>query len=421
MIEPGHRVFNYKQSLWRCPMLPTRSQFLEPLIQALRDGDTAKIREHLRFFQDPEAAIEIPFGDLARVFQEEDCDFGGRGQDALESMLTPDAPTRLIVLIGQLHQRARLRALGILMKREPRTVIATLIGKLFGPNPFYGEVLPASFEEAILLAKLGPAAGPATASLAKALDEDREFYGDKAEYNTIQQQYLTALKGIGPAAKDAIPSLIRIIERGVKVDYRDEKLPYLAIEALRKMGPAAKDAIPVLKEVMRNPNRYGNPVMGTGGLAATTLKRIAILSRIAKASPPMEGIEVMEDKALRIKEPLETFRRIGEICTERNDDRFSFREMERQISVPDTTIQDYMTLVSDFFREYFRKFEGVALAADDDKKASEDRKLFDRPGSGKKPGICRPWGWKAWELTCLFLKRRDDLEAAKRWKNPPKT
>ena len=127
----------------------------------------------------------------------------------------------------------------------------------------------------------------------------------------------------------------------------------------------------------------------------------------------------MEDKALRIKEALETFRRIGEICQERKQDKFSFKEMERLLGMADTTMQNQVESISGLFREYFRKYEGVDLADDSVKTVDLGRKLVHRPGSGAKPSICRPWGWRAWELTCRFLERREQIEAAKRRASRP--
>jgi hypothetical protein len=255
---------------------------------------------------------------------------------------------------------------------------------------------------------------------------------------------INALASIGPEAKAAIPALGELVRNYTGPDYAAQRIILPALIALGEIGLAAmptlieafgdKDegirdraqfilvkqigqaAVPALIEALGDENpdvrRAAATALGSIRLGAKDILQV-------QANPA--GIEVVEDKALRIKEPLDTFRRIGEICSERNDDRFSFKQMERLISVPDTTCQDHITLVSEFFRDYFKKFEHIDLAEDDDKKADVNRKVIHRPGSGARPCICRPWGWRAWELTCRFLQRREAIEAAKRRHIRPKT
>jgi HEAT repeat protein len=283
----------------------------------------------------------------------------------------------------------------------------------------------AGWDYVTVLGQIGPDAIPAL--IAALRDED------------VREWASEALAAIGSATVPALSAALRDEDWNVR---------YWAADALGKIGGAAKDAVPALSAAMRDEDKrvrywaYSALQHVDGGAAArvqkilkeeadaahaarleTQLKEVRaihadLLELAERRASEMEGIEVVEDQALRIKDELDSFRRIGDICMERKDDRFSFREMERLLGIVDSTIQDHMSLVSEFFREYFKKFENVHLA-EDDEKVNEDRKLVDRPGSGKKPRICRPWGWKAWELTCLFLKRREEIEAARRRANRP--
>jgi hypothetical protein len=125
------------------------------------------------------------------------------------------------------------------------------------------------------------------------------------------------------------------------------------------------------------------------------------------------GIEVMGDEAVRLIEALDTFRRIGQICQERGNGRFTFTEMQRKLGLGDSTIQNHIDYIIILFHNYFNRFHGIVIAEDTDRGASTEQKLFDR-GQGKKPAICDPLGWRAWELTCRFLERREQTIAERR-------
>ena len=55
---------------------------------------------------------------------------------------------------------------------------------------------------------------------------------------------VNVLRVIGPAAKEAIPDLVKALKD------EDKYVRYLAAFALRRIGPAAKDAIPALSEAL---------------------------------------------------------------------------------------------------------------------------------------------------------------------------
>jgi HEAT repeat protein len=134
-----------------------------------------------------------------------------------------------------------------------------------------------------------------------------------------------------------------------------------------------------------------------------------------RATQELEGIEVMGDEAVLAEKALDTFRRIGEVCKVRKTNRFTFKDMQLQLGLRDTTIQERINKIGKLFRKYFKKFEyHIDIPLDTDDKFAKEHKLFDR-GKGKREStICEPLGWRAWELACQFLERRETAEAVMR-------
>ena len=56
------------------------------------------------------------------------------------------------------------------------------------------------------------------------------------------------LGGLGPAAKDAVPDLVKLL------DDPDEGVRWAAASALGGIGPAAKDAAPDLVKLLKDPD-----------------------------------------------------------------------------------------------------------------------------------------------------------------------
>jgi HEAT repeat protein len=137
----------------------------------------------------------------------------------------------------------------------------------------------------------------------------------------------------------------------------------------------------------------------------------AIQARANRAKQELKGIEVMGDEALGLKEALGYFRRIGENCKARGVDTFSFKKIAKTMKdIEEGTLRNRIDAVSDFFHNYFRAREGEILL-DDKKGTDERRQVFDR-NERIRPRICHPWGWRAWELTCQFLERQKERDAA---------
>ena len=102
---------------------------------------------------------------------------------------------------------------------------------------------------------IGPAAKDAVPALIKAL-KDKDF--------NVRRSAAAAVGKIGPAAKDAVPALIEALK---------DKDIYVRIGAallLSRIGPAAKDAVPALKAMSEN-----DPVARVRKAAVAALKSIA--------------------------------------------------------------------------------------------------------------------------------------------------
>jgi HEAT repeat protein len=117
-------------------------------------------------------------------------------------------------------------------------------------------------EIAAALGNFGPDAAPA-APVLSAIVADPLFAWDKSDA-------IVTLGKIGPAAKDAVPQLIKIL------DEKDSDLPRLAAVALGRIGPAAKAAAARLLKLS-----ISDPDEDIREAARTALQRIA-----PEAAPP---------------------------------------------------------------------------------------------------------------------------------------
>lgn len=229
---------------------------------------------------------------------------------------------------------------------------------------------------ATILAEMGPNAGPAIPTLVGLLETADE---------DILPDVLRALRSLGAEAREAAIPLIGILLG---------ENPFLsgwAASTLLAIGPAASKALRAA-------------LAGTGDEGRRRLQ--AVLDQAGEPSSEPGGIEVIRDEALQIKKQLETFHRVGEICKSRQNDQFTFIEMADAIGRSKSSIQDHFDRVSKFFRYYFTKFEGKVGLLDDEESGENSRKIFDRR-KGKKPTICRPLGWRSWELTDRLLRKQD--------------
>jgi HEAT repeat protein len=83
----------------------------------------------------------------------------------------------------------------------------------------------------------------------------------------LRREAVIALGKIGPAAKDAVPSLINLVTKGQTFSPFSQMLPGLegvrraaefeeslaAVEALAEIGPAAREAVPSISRLLRHP------------------------------------------------------------------------------------------------------------------------------------------------------------------------
>lgn len=230
-----------------------------------------------------------------------------------------------------------------------------------------------------VLKAMGPRAAALVPELVKLL---------KHAKGTARRAALFALSEIGPEAGSAVPDLIEVLSD------KDQLCRDLAAQALVAIGP---EAIPHLRQAL-------------GAAPAADREGIAfVLSRVEhKLEQWPVGIERMGDEALRLMDPLRTFRRIGEVCRDRDTDALSFEEMEDLFGRSPGTYRNHTKKVGEFFRRYFREYEGLDIPDDDDDAEPEGCKVFQR-AQAKPLRICTPLGWRAWSLTVAYLDRRDRI------------
>ena len=134
-----------------------------------------------------------------------------------------------------------------------------------------------------LLAGFGPEARAAVPLLIEQLSNEGKDYRYWA---------LEALGAIGPDAAPAVPAIIGSLQQtqreGKILYYGDERL-----ETLAKIGPAAKDAAPLLLELMNDPRLAPPP--GRAGSSSEMRFRELVMSALARIAP--ESPEV--DAAIR--------------------------------------------------------------------------------------------------------------------------
>jgi HEAT repeat protein len=123
---------------------------------------------------------------------------------------------------------------------------------------------------AYILGRIGPAAAPAAASLAKLIDDKDD---------SVAHEAILALGNIGPGAKDAVPALVKALQQGPAEKPNISAVVY----ALGKIGPGAAAAEPVLLARLASPD--GNLALMSAwalaqivpGSAATASKTVPVL------------------------------------------------------------------------------------------------------------------------------------------------
>ncbi len=375
---------------------PSAATAVPALIDCLR-GDNLTVREHaVRALREigPLAVAAVP--NLMRLFggQENPKDFDvwslrESTEDALERIGAGAVPT-LIKALSDEDGQVRAKATFLLGKMSPLSTAAmpALIEALADEQPFVRETA------ASLLGQMGKSAVAASPELIAAL-------ADKAPQ--VRVAATAALRSIG-APTAAVPALSKLL-LDESPDVRQN-----AVAALGEIGP---DVVPALVQALRDENAHVRQEAVAALMKsqpdAAWVKEIAE----AQAAGKLAGLEIMGEKARAIKEALEDFRRIGEACRERNTDRFAFRVMAKLLGDSESTLRNRLADVSNLFHEYFRDVEGKTLATDENEEADFDQKVVDR-GEKRKPTICGPWGWRAWTLTCEWLKEEEQREEARK-------
>jgi HEAT repeat protein len=388
-----------------------RSQNLESLFQAIRNADTDLIGKRLACIHDTDEEIEEAAFDLFVELCGEDTRW-----DAFRALGQVGSAALPLLTRALRHKRNDIRYVAVQTMGEmgtpgvPGLIIALenkrsrvrlhAVEHLWNMEPPASDALPALIatltQEIAALANLTGAYSYMTNGMVYTLNDS---------FNMIAF-ILSHLPVHGPAAKDAVPILIDVIQKPIG------NFHAAAIRTLGAIGWAAKDAVPALFHIASQTDTT-NDSLRTDAIEALN----KICSDESEAEVTLwtpEGIEVLGDDAVLALAPLDTFRRIGEICSRRGTDTFTFEEMPKALGLPKSTIQAQMKRVSDLFRNYFRKFEDRIDIPVDTAKVPKRGKLFDR-GQGKPvTTICRPLGWRAWTLACEFLERYERAEKAMR-------
>jgi HEAT repeat protein len=309
--------------------------------------------------------------------------------------------------------KVAVEALGKIGRAKADTVM-DLIGVLLR-----GENAQTRAKAAELLGQMGPAAKDAAPALFEALRDKDDHLSNwatvalgkiKAEAavpdlvkalregdGELQWKAARALGEIGAATTESLAALTKALRApSIKVRWR-------AARALGVIGAAAGNAVPALVEALGdeddNVRRHAGAALGSIGAAL-------------ELPVEPEGLELMGNEAVEAEEALKTFREIGRICKERDDNTFKISEMKKMLITRPSTIQNRLfEQLHKLFCSYFKWFEDITLADDQDKNAPKEQKLFDRR-KGKPPMICGPLGWRALDLACRYLDKRDRIAAA---------
>ncbi len=232
-----------------------------------------------------------------------------------------------------------------------------------------------------------------------------------------------ALGAIGGQAATAVPALVAALRDS------DEVVRGSAVEALVKIGAPPEVTVPAFIGVLDDTNednsqntalaltRIGTPAVpalyeaihhsnAMVRSAATRILALIAPEKLIDEKPTPSGIGRMA-KAYDLKEALKLFYRIGALCLDEYEGKFSFRQVAPVIDLSEPTIREMMTDVTDFFRDYFSLHghppeRGPFVAAPDDATVSWKEKIIQR-SERRQSRICEPFGRWAWELTRDFL------------------
>ncbi len=172
--------------------------------------------------------------------------------DPRPSPLDPDEKAEIIMMIGRMRSNAL-------------PAIPTLIRILKDKNE--ESVGPRGTAEcaAWALGRIGPAARDAIPTLVAAI---------KAE-DYVPRAATRALVSLGSAARSAIPDLIALLKS------KEIRWRWSAAQVLGAIGPEARDAVPALVEALNDPNYFFAADVGQALLRIDSSQRGAVETRLA--------------------------------------------------------------------------------------------------------------------------------------------
>ena len=264
---------------------------------------------------------------LINAFQDENKEVRDSALEAAV-VLGPAAAPDLVAALKNPHERIRRKATDALQQfgAEAKEVVPALVELLKAENteireaaidviqeigPDASAAVPAlrlvlsensprnlKLGAAYALGKIGPAAKDAVPELVKALeakDEVNDF---------LRSNAADALGGIGPEAKAAVPALIATLEND------DVRSPTCAAFALGSIGADAKAAIPALIQAMKQAESKKNQAEALGQIAESLQKRedVSAIPLLQDALGALEDAN-LEPKVIRpVREALESLK-----------------------------------------------------------------------------------------------------------------
>jgi hypothetical protein len=287
--------------------------------------------------------------------------------------------------------------------REQATLALAAIGPAAKPAipvliaNFTRQDCPTRIQAIRTLGEIGSASHAAVSPLLHALQQD--------EQPSIRAEAARTLGKIGVVLEPAVAHLIAAIYDS------SETVRVQAIIALESMEiPASWYGSYLKGYVLHSAASEDNKTLMMNTLECidpNEANNVRTLIQVKDSSTwKPQGIELMGEAGTLPDGELDTFYRIGQICENNGVDSFSFSEMTRLLGLPKETIGYHMNVVSTFFRSYFTRFHQIAVATDLDEIADPSKKLFER-GQGRKPRICRPFGWQAFDLTREYCDRKE--------------
>jgi HEAT repeat protein len=259
------------------------------------------------------------------------------------------------------------------------------------------------------LLRIGPGAAEVVRSIAASL---------KNPDASLRHTLVEALREIGPTAASVLREIIPLLkdeDAGVRLN---------TIRALSMIGPGASKAVPNLLAVLGDADgrvrAEAAAALGNIGLNAPRFGRSNKAARHGQRGEERPGLESLGKTAYTLIEELESFREIGNVCRESSTGGFSYRDVASELKISDNALKAQINRVRNLFGDYFLLFgypphEPKPFAiTDGDPDLAGDHRTIIWQYERLKSILCEPCGRWAWELTCQFLDRLDQLVAARK-------